>query len=58
LENLGLNGRILRWILKKGDVRTWIGFMWLRIWTSGGRALENTVINLRVPLRFWEYLSK
>jgi hypothetical protein len=30
-------GIILRWILRKWDVGTWIGPRWFRIWTGGGR---------------------
>jgi hypothetical protein len=33
-----------------------MGFMWLRIGTSGG-ALVNTVMNLRVPLSILKFLS-
>jgi hypothetical protein len=36
LEGLGIDGmKILRWILKKQDVKVWTGFIWLRILTSG-----------------------
>jgi len=35
LGDLGVDG-ILKWILKKGDRKAWIGFIWLRIGTSGG----------------------
>jgi hypothetical protein len=40
LENLngivlGVDGRIiLKWSLKKEDVRMWNGFNWLRIWST------------------------
>jgi hypothetical protein len=27
---------ILKWILRKKDLRMWIGFIWLRICTRGG----------------------
>jgi hypothetical protein len=48
-------GRPRRWWEDniKMDLREigWGGMdlIWLRIWTSGGRALVNTVMNLRVP---------
>jgi hypothetical protein len=36
-EDLGVNERIiLIWILGTYDEKVWTGFMWLRIWTSGG----------------------
>ena len=36
-EDPGLDGRItLRWIFRKGNVRSWIGSMCLRIGTGGG----------------------
>ena len=37
MEDPGVDGRIiLRWILKKWDVGTYTGSIWLRIETSGG----------------------
>jgi hypothetical protein len=37
LEDPGVDGRIiLRWILRKRDVRLWTGSSWLRIGTGGG----------------------
>jgi hypothetical protein len=37
LGHQGVDGRIiLKWILKKYDVRAWTGFIWLRIGTDGG----------------------
>jgi hypothetical protein len=35
LGDLGVDG-ILKWILKKGDRKAWIGFIWLGIRTTGG----------------------
>jgi len=29
--DLGLEGRILKWILRKASVRMWNGFIWFRI---------------------------
>jgi hypothetical protein len=44
-----VDGRILiRLVFRKWDVGVWTGSSWLRIGTGGG-ALENAVINLRVP---------
>ena len=39
---------ILRWIFRMWDVGVWTGSSWLRIGTGGG-ALVNAVMNLRVP---------
>jgi hypothetical protein len=37
LKDLGLDGTIiLKWIFRKKDVETWIGFLWLRVGTVGG----------------------
>jgi hypothetical protein len=37
LEDPGVDGRIiLRWILRKWDVRAWAGLEWLRTGTGGG----------------------
>ena len=36
LEDLGVDGRTLKQILKKWDGRAWTGFIWLRIGTHGG----------------------
>jgi hypothetical protein len=37
LEEPGVEGRIiLRWIIRKCDVRAWTGSMWLRIGSGGG----------------------
>jgi hypothetical protein len=36
-EDLGINGKIIReLILGKEGAKMWIGFIWLRIWISGG----------------------
>jgi hypothetical protein len=36
LEDLGVDGRILKWIFKKWDGEAWTGLIWLRIGTGGG----------------------
>jgi len=37
LEDPGIDGKIiLRWIIRKCDVRTWTGLIWPRIGTVGG----------------------
>jgi hypothetical protein len=37
LEDAGVDGRIiLRWIVRKWDVETWTGSIWLKIGTGGG----------------------
>ena len=37
LEELGIDGRILKWICNKWDVvGAWTGLIWLRIGTGGG----------------------
>jgi hypothetical protein len=37
LEDPGIDSRIiLKWILRKWDVVTWTGCIWIRIGTSGG----------------------
>jgi len=36
LDDLVLDGRIFRRIVKKREWRAWIGLIWLRIGTSGG----------------------
>jgi hypothetical protein len=46
LEDLGLDGRILKWILKKWDVRVYTRFIWLRIDRGWQWAVMNTVINI------------
>jgi hypothetical protein len=35
-EDLGVDGRILKWTLKKWGVKLWINSFWLRIGTSSG----------------------
>jgi hypothetical protein len=35
----GVNGIILRWILRKWDMGVWTGLRWLRIETDGGYLL-------------------
>jgi hypothetical protein len=37
LDDLGVNGKIiLKWIIRKQGGRTWIGLIWVRIWTDDG----------------------
>jgi hypothetical protein len=37
LKDVGIDGRILlKWFLKKYNVRAWTGFIWLRTGTGGG----------------------
>jgi hypothetical protein len=36
-EDLGIDGRILKWIFKNCDVEAWAGLVLLRIGTGGGR---------------------
>jgi len=36
LEDLGIDGRILKWIFKKRDGAAWIGLIWLRLATGDG----------------------
>ena len=35
-EDLGIDGRILRWVFKNCDGEAWSGLVWLRIGTGGG----------------------
>jgi hypothetical protein len=41
LKDLVIDGRILKWILKKQDMTVWPGFIWLRIRT-GARLCEHS----------------
>jgi hypothetical protein len=34
LGRLGIDGRILEWVLEKQGGKVWTGFIWLRIGTS------------------------
>jgi len=36
LEDLGTDGRILKWIFKKSDGEAWTGLIWLKIGAGGG----------------------
>ena len=36
LENLGIDGRVLKWIVQKWDEEAWPGVIWRRIGTGGG----------------------
>jgi hypothetical protein len=41
-EDPSIDGRIiLRWILRQGDGRAWIGLIWLRTGTGGGYKCDN-----------------
>jgi hypothetical protein len=33
-KDMGIDGKILKWIFKKKDVNSWTGYIWLRIGTS------------------------
>jgi hypothetical protein len=49
LDDLVIDRKIiLKWIFK-GGVGEWTGLIWLRVWTGGGEAVVNAVMNLRVP---------
>ena len=37
LQDLGVDGRILKWMFEKRDGEAWIGFLWLRIGKGGAR---------------------
>jgi hypothetical protein len=36
MEDLGVDGRILRWLFRKWNVGAWTGSSWLRIGIDGG----------------------
>ena len=36
LEDPVVDGRILRWVFRKWDGKTWTGLIWLRVGTVGG----------------------
>jgi hypothetical protein len=36
LEDAGIDGMIMKWILKKQDGRTWIEFIWFLVKKCGG----------------------
>jgi hypothetical protein len=36
LKNLGVDGRILKWIFQEVGWEAWTGLLWLRIGTGGG----------------------
>jgi hypothetical protein len=48
LEDLDVDGRILKYISKRYDGRAWTGLIWLRIKTNG-RPVLNKVMNIGVP---------
>jgi len=33
-KDMGVDGKILKWIFKKKDANSWVGYVWLRIGTS------------------------
>lgn len=33
-RDIGIDGKILKWIIKKQDVKSWTGYVWLRTGTS------------------------
>jgi len=37
LQDLGVDGIILKWMFEKRDEEAWIGFFWLRIGKGGAR---------------------
>jgi hypothetical protein len=47
LADLGIGGRMIKWIFSKWD-GAWSGLVWLWIGT-GGWLLRNLVMNIRVP---------
>jgi hypothetical protein len=36
LDDLGIDGKILKWIIKKSGGRVWTGYIWVRIGAGGG----------------------
>jgi hypothetical protein len=54
-EDLGLDGRITLKLIKEWNGNVWTGLFWLRTGT-GGWALSNTIINLRVLLNVGNFL--
>jgi hypothetical protein len=44
LGNLGVEGRVIKKVVKKHDMWVWIGFVWLRQW----QVLMN-IMNLQAP---------
>jgi hypothetical protein len=49
LEDISIGGRItVEWTIKVFVRRVWDGLFWLRVGTSGGGALVNTVMNRQV----------
>jgi hypothetical protein len=48
LEDLGIGEMIIKWILRKEDVKIWTRFTWYNICLRW-QLLVNTVMNLRVP---------
>jgi hypothetical protein len=37
LQDLSVDGGILKWMFEKRDEEAWIGLLWLRIGKGGGR---------------------
>jgi hypothetical protein len=58
LEDLGADGEILKWILKREYETVWTGFikLWRETGGRGGGALVNTVFDILVPRRDGELL--
>jgi hypothetical protein len=58
LEDVSLNGdTVLQWIIKKQGGRFRTRYIWLRIRTKGGSAVD-MVMNLRVPYKARNFLSR
>jgi hypothetical protein len=56
VEDLGVDGRIIKYVVKKLCGMAWIGFIWLSIGTRGG-VVVNMVTNLWVPYNAGDFLT-